>query len=102
MEFKTLDSVLQTHNKDTGEKSAVGYRCIDMDRMVPTFMGVSKVTTERKRRVATNQCVRSAFINLLLRRLPKESCCTSPGGYSQCAYLLGTHCTASRWPGMYC
>jgi len=43
LQFKTLDSVLQTYNKDTGAKQAITYRCADMDRMVPSIMGVSKV-----------------------------------------------------------
>ena len=43
MQFKTLDSALQTTNKDTGVKETITYRCVDMDRMVPSLMGVSKV-----------------------------------------------------------
>ena len=43
LQFKTLDSVLQTYNRDTGAKQAITYRCADMDRMVPSLMGVSKV-----------------------------------------------------------
>ena len=42
MEFKTLDSTLQTVNRATGEKQSVTHRCADMDRMVPALMGVSK------------------------------------------------------------
>lgn len=41
-QFKALDQVLQTFNKDTGEKQAISYRCIDIDRLVPQIMGVSK------------------------------------------------------------
>lgn len=43
LQFKTLDSVMQTYNKTTGAKEAITYRCADMDRMVPHMMGVSKV-----------------------------------------------------------
>ena len=46
MQFKTLDSVLQTYHAATGEKSAVTYRCADMDRLVPGLMGVSKAVLE--------------------------------------------------------
>ena len=42
MEFKALDQVLQTFNKETHEKEAITYRCADMDRIVPSLMGVSK------------------------------------------------------------
>ena len=38
-----MDQVLQTYDKVTGEKQAVSYRCIDIDRQVPQLMGVSKV-----------------------------------------------------------
>lgn len=38
--------MLQTYNKDTGAKQAITYRCADMDRMVPSLMGVSKVGAE--------------------------------------------------------
>lgn len=30
------------YNKDTGAKEALSYRCADIDRMVPSLMGVSK------------------------------------------------------------
>lgn len=43
LQFKTLDSILQTINAETGEKQAVTYRCVDIDKMVPSLMGVSKV-----------------------------------------------------------
>lgn len=46
MQFKTLDSVLQTINRVTGEKQALTYRCADIDRIVPGFMGVSKAVLE--------------------------------------------------------
>lgn len=42
MEYKALDQVLQTYEKETGEKKAITYRCGDMDRIVPGLMGVSK------------------------------------------------------------
>jgi hypothetical protein len=42
-QFKTLDSTLQTVDPITNEKQAVTYRCIDIDKMVPSLMGVSKV-----------------------------------------------------------
>ena len=43
MEYKALDQILQTYEKETGEKKAITYRCGDMDRIVPSLMGVSKV-----------------------------------------------------------
>lgn len=42
-EYKTLDGTIQTIDRVTKQKSAVNYRCIDMDRTVPMLMGVSKV-----------------------------------------------------------
>ncbi|KAG1658953.1 hypothetical protein FOA52_010050 [Chlamydomonas sp. UWO 241] len=46
MTFKTLDSTVQTTNRDTGEKQAITYRCADIDKMVPSLMGVSKAVLE--------------------------------------------------------
>lgn len=43
LQFKALDQVLQTINKETGEKQALTYKCADIDRIIPTIMGVSKV-----------------------------------------------------------
>ena len=43
LQFKAIDQVVQTFNKETGQKEALSYRCQDMDRVVPTLMGVSKV-----------------------------------------------------------
>ncbi|CAH9120879.1 unnamed protein product [Cuscuta epithymum] len=42
MEYKALESVLQTINPHTGEKVCLSYRCADMDREIPALMGVSK------------------------------------------------------------
>lgn len=46
MEFKALESVLQTINPHTGEKVCLSYRCADMDREIPALMGVSKAILE--------------------------------------------------------
>ncbi|KAB2623338.1 DNA repair protein RAD50 [Pyrus ussuriensis x Pyrus communis] len=46
MEFKAIDSVLQTINPHTGEKVCLSYRCADMDREIPALMGVSKAILE--------------------------------------------------------
>ncbi|KAK9817777.1 hypothetical protein WJX72_002045 [[Myrmecia] bisecta] len=46
LQFKALDQTLQTFNKDTGQKEALSYRCADIDRIVPTLMGVSKAILE--------------------------------------------------------
>ena len=43
LEFKTLDCTMSTPNAETGQKTAVTYRCADIDKMVPSLMGVSKV-----------------------------------------------------------
>jgi len=43
MQFKTLDSALKTVNRETGQYETITYRCVDMDKMVPSLMGVSKV-----------------------------------------------------------
>ncbi|KAH9318277.1 hypothetical protein KI387_020046, partial [Taxus chinensis] len=46
MEYKAIESVLQTINPHTGEKVCLSYRCADMDREVPSLMGVSKAILE--------------------------------------------------------
>ncbi|CAA7027279.1 unnamed protein product [Microthlaspi erraticum] len=46
MEYKAIDSVLQTINPHTGEKVCLSYRCADMDREIPALMGVSKAILE--------------------------------------------------------
>ncbi|RCV06469.1 hypothetical protein SETIT_1G165000v2 [Setaria italica] len=46
MEFKAIESVLQTINPHTGEKVCLSYRCADMDREIPALMGVSKAVLE--------------------------------------------------------
>ncbi|KAF5828658.1 AAA domain-containing protein, partial [Dunaliella salina] len=45
-QFKTLDSTLQTEDPVTHVKQAVTYRCIDIDKMVPSLMGVSKAVLD--------------------------------------------------------
>ena len=44
LQFKALDQTLQTVNRESGQKEALTYRCADMDRIVPSLMGVSKVS----------------------------------------------------------
>ncbi|XP_042055283.1 DNA repair protein RAD50-like isoform X3 [Salvia splendens] len=46
MEYKAIESVLQTINPQTGEKVCLSYRCADMDREIPALMGVSKAVLE--------------------------------------------------------
>lgn len=46
MEYKAIESVLQTINPHTGEKVCLSYRCADMDRGIPALMGVSKAVLE--------------------------------------------------------
>ncbi|KAK1282080.1 DNA repair protein RAD50 [Acorus calamus] len=46
MEYKAIESVLQTINPNTGEKVCLSYRCADMDREIPALMGVSKAILE--------------------------------------------------------
>ena len=43
LQFKALDQTLQTVNRESNQKEALTYRCADMDRIVPSLMGVSKV-----------------------------------------------------------
>lgn len=71
MQFKALDNVLQTVNRDTGQKEALSYRCADIDRWVrgvagfavralcPWWFGVHKGDAEvplRRRRPAGAGC----------------------------------------------
>ncbi|XP_061992720.1 DNA repair protein RAD50 isoform X1 [Rosa rugosa] len=46
MEYKAIESVLQTINPHTGEKVCLSYRCADMDKEIPALMGVSKAILE--------------------------------------------------------
>ncbi|KAK9845385.1 hypothetical protein WJX81_005219 [Elliptochloris bilobata] len=46
LQFKALDQVIQSYNKDTGAREALSYRCADTDRMIPNLMGVSKAILE--------------------------------------------------------
>ncbi|KAJ7547995.1 hypothetical protein O6H91_08G112800 [Diphasiastrum complanatum] len=46
LEYKAIESVLQTINSHTGEKVCLSYRCADMDKEVPALMGVSKAILE--------------------------------------------------------
>lgn len=46
LEYKAIESVLQTIDHRTGEKVCLSYRCADMDREVPALMGVSKAILE--------------------------------------------------------
>ncbi|XP_057766216.1 DNA repair protein RAD50 isoform X2 [Salvia miltiorrhiza] len=46
MEYKAIESVLQTINPQTGQKVCLSYRCADMDREIPALMGVSKAVLE--------------------------------------------------------
>ncbi|EPS72319.1 hypothetical protein M569_02430, partial [Genlisea aurea] len=46
MEYKAIESVLQTINPQTGEKVCLSYRCADLDREIPALMGVSKAVLE--------------------------------------------------------
>ena len=86
LQYKALDQVLQTHNKDTGQKEAISYRCGDMDRIVPNLMGVSKVMT------ALLLC-RSACDNLASRR--PEDCCIMQAIMENVIFV---HQEESNWP----
>lgn len=46
MAFKALDNVLQTVNRATGAREALSYRCADIDRILPSLMGVSAAVLE--------------------------------------------------------
>ena len=59
LQFKALDQTLQTFNKDTGQKVAVSYRCADLDRIVPTLMGVSKVPSRSVLHLDVCSCTHS-------------------------------------------
>lgn len=43
LQFKSLDCLLQTYNRETNAKEAMTYRCADINVMVPSIMNVSKV-----------------------------------------------------------
>jgi DNA repair protein RAD50 len=44
--FKSLEAALQTIDRATNDKRAITMRCTDIDRAVPTMMGVSKAILE--------------------------------------------------------
>jgi membrane-bound inhibitor of C-type lysozyme len=48
LQFKALDQTLQTINRETNQKESLTYRCADMDKLVPSLMGVSKVQADRR------------------------------------------------------
>ena len=45
-QFKSLDGTIETQDPNTGENAAVSKKCADMDKMVPSLMGVSKPVLE--------------------------------------------------------
>ncbi|KAG2442375.1 hypothetical protein HXX76_002461 [Chlamydomonas incerta] len=46
MQFKSLDASMSCTNRQTGQRETLTYRCGDLDRMVPSLMGVSKAILE--------------------------------------------------------
>ncbi|KXS19217.1 DNA repair protein Rad50, partial [Gonapodya prolifera JEL478] len=40
--FKTLETLLQTFDKTTGEKVSLTTRCADMDAEIPTYLGINR------------------------------------------------------------
>jgi len=44
--FKALDGVLRTTNPDTGERISMSHKCTELDRQIPTMIGVSKPILE--------------------------------------------------------
>jgi len=86
LQFKALDQVLQSFNKDTNVKEALSYRCADLDRIVPTLMGVSKA------RRPASPLLRHALI-------PSSACdthdpCTPPLRYAR----QSLHAGHGWWP----
>jgi len=45
-QFKTLDSSVLMKDAKTGKAETIGYRCAEMDRLVPELLGVSKAILE--------------------------------------------------------
>ena len=45
MQFKALDGVLRSTNKE-GEKSSLSHKCSELDRQIPSLIGVSKPILE--------------------------------------------------------
>ena len=86
LQYKTLDQILQTHNKATGQKEAISYRCGDMDRIVPTLMGVTKVMTALLP-------LRSACSNLSSCR--PQDCCILQAIMENVIFV---HQEESNWP----
>ena len=76
-----MDQTLTTHDRATGRNGATSYRCADMDRIVPSLIGVSK---------ARGSALRSA---LLL------SCCYKP---SWCWHVPAHGVVAWRQPCTVC
>lgn len=64
LQFKALDQVIQSFNKDTGAKEALSYRCADADRMIPNIMGVSKVCTVCLQVMQARACVKAVQLVL--------------------------------------
>lgn len=46
MSFKALDGILRTHDTTTGERVSMSHKCTELDRQIPTMLGVSKAVLE--------------------------------------------------------
>jgi hypothetical protein len=62
LQFKSLDATLQTYNKYTKQNKAVTYRCADINAMVPSLMGVSKVGAKCYIGSPNNLCLASLLL----------------------------------------
>jgi len=45
-QFKSLDASILTKNKVTGKPESISYKCAEVDRLLPSLMGVSKAVLE--------------------------------------------------------
>jgi len=46
MSFKALDGIIRTTDADTGQRVSLSHKCTELDRQIPTLMGVSKPILE--------------------------------------------------------
>jgi DNA repair protein RAD50 len=46
LSFKALDGILRTTHPETGERISMSHKCTELDRQIPTMLGVSKAILE--------------------------------------------------------
>ena len=75
--FKALDQTLHTQSRETGEKEAILYQCLDMNKAVPNLMGVSKARSPAQATAAETLPVKAVARSPLRARRSAALLCSS-------------------------